>query len=420
MHGLLRVRAARQRLQQRLVGGARRRPEASSGRVAEETPSQTMATTAGEPSGSAVEDTANASSLRWWRRPRSLTAATRPAPAPGGRARAAGRARSARSSRPGRPGRRGRPRRPSGPRAGVAKVGRTRIGAASPREAAARRAGTRPVPRTPERTPARRASRRRPAATGPGSCAGTAAAGGAAGGDGGCPSRSNRTPGLSGRPTRRPSMSVGRTTARVCPRCPTSGATGQSAAAAAEGGPRRGPVRRRPWGRRPVGPGRPTGRTRTRRRSGHPTPGAPRSWGSAASRGICDITTPTSGGGSGWPAPPVRSSPRPAGRAGPAPGTSAPGRSAAPARPGRCRAARSRGPLARRGTLATGEYPVEGACPVPRWTNCSRRSASRPSPSSASTWAAPRPSGRPAAVPCADRSRSRCRADRTAATRAAV
>jgi hypothetical protein len=52
--------------------------DASSGRVAEETPSQTIATTAGEPSGSAVEETANASSLRWWRRPRSLTAATAP------------------------------------------------------------------------------------------------------------------------------------------------------------------------------------------------------------------------------------------------------------------------------------------------------------------------------------------------------
>ena len=52
--------------------------EASSGRVAEETPSQTIATTAGEPSGSAVEEIANASSLRWWRRPRSLTAATAP------------------------------------------------------------------------------------------------------------------------------------------------------------------------------------------------------------------------------------------------------------------------------------------------------------------------------------------------------
>ena len=52
--------------------------EASSGRVAEDTPSQTIATTAGEPSDSAVEDTVNASSLRWWRRPRSLTAATAP------------------------------------------------------------------------------------------------------------------------------------------------------------------------------------------------------------------------------------------------------------------------------------------------------------------------------------------------------
>lgn len=50
--------------------------DASSGRLADETPSHTMATTAGEPSGRAVDDTANASSLRWWRRPRSLTAAT--------------------------------------------------------------------------------------------------------------------------------------------------------------------------------------------------------------------------------------------------------------------------------------------------------------------------------------------------------
>lgn len=52
--------------------------DASSGRLAEETPSQTIATTAGEPSGRAVEDTAKESSLRWWRRPRSLTAATEP------------------------------------------------------------------------------------------------------------------------------------------------------------------------------------------------------------------------------------------------------------------------------------------------------------------------------------------------------
>ena len=52
--------------------------DASSGRVADDTPSQTIATTAGEPSGRAVEDTANASSLRWWRSPRSLTAATAP------------------------------------------------------------------------------------------------------------------------------------------------------------------------------------------------------------------------------------------------------------------------------------------------------------------------------------------------------
>ncbi|CAM5424185.1 hypothetical protein SVIOM74S_01701 [Streptomyces violarus] len=52
--------------------------EASSGRVAEETPSQTIATEAGEPSGRAVLPMANASSLRWWRRPRSLTAATGP------------------------------------------------------------------------------------------------------------------------------------------------------------------------------------------------------------------------------------------------------------------------------------------------------------------------------------------------------
>lgn len=43
--------------------------EASSGRVAEDTPSQTIATVAGEPSGSVVADTANASSLRWWRSP---------------------------------------------------------------------------------------------------------------------------------------------------------------------------------------------------------------------------------------------------------------------------------------------------------------------------------------------------------------
>ncbi|MHC8561757.1 hypothetical protein ACW23B_09125 [Streptomyces albidoflavus] len=39
--------------------------DASSGRVAEDTPSQTIATTAGEPSGSAASASANASSLRW-------------------------------------------------------------------------------------------------------------------------------------------------------------------------------------------------------------------------------------------------------------------------------------------------------------------------------------------------------------------
>lgn len=38
--------------------------DASSGRLADETPSQTIATTAGEPSGRAVVDTANESSLR--------------------------------------------------------------------------------------------------------------------------------------------------------------------------------------------------------------------------------------------------------------------------------------------------------------------------------------------------------------------
>ncbi len=38
--------------------------EASSGRVAEDTPSQTIATVAGVPSGSAAQPTENASSLR--------------------------------------------------------------------------------------------------------------------------------------------------------------------------------------------------------------------------------------------------------------------------------------------------------------------------------------------------------------------
>ena len=48
------------------------------GRVADDTPSQTIASAAGVPSGSKVRPTAKASSLRWWRRPRSLTAATGP------------------------------------------------------------------------------------------------------------------------------------------------------------------------------------------------------------------------------------------------------------------------------------------------------------------------------------------------------
>lgn len=50
--------------------------DASSGREAEETPSQTTATCAFSPPGSEVAATAKASSLRWWRTPRSLTAAT--------------------------------------------------------------------------------------------------------------------------------------------------------------------------------------------------------------------------------------------------------------------------------------------------------------------------------------------------------
>ncbi len=78
VHGLLRVRAARQGAEQRLAGRPGAAREASSGRVAEETPSQTIATEAGAPSGSTVQPTEKASSLRWWRRPRSLTAATGP------------------------------------------------------------------------------------------------------------------------------------------------------------------------------------------------------------------------------------------------------------------------------------------------------------------------------------------------------
>lgn len=52
--------------------------EASSGRLAEDTPSQTTATVAVDPSGRLVAATAKESSLRWWRSPRSLTAATLP------------------------------------------------------------------------------------------------------------------------------------------------------------------------------------------------------------------------------------------------------------------------------------------------------------------------------------------------------
>lgn len=70
--------AARERVEEGLVGGGGAAADASSGRLAEETPSQTMATVAAEPSGRAVAATANESSLRWWRSPRSLTAATLP------------------------------------------------------------------------------------------------------------------------------------------------------------------------------------------------------------------------------------------------------------------------------------------------------------------------------------------------------
>lgn len=88
--GVDRVRRGDDRLVQRLLrvgprgkeassaslAAAAAAADASSGRVADDTPSQTIATVAAEPSGRPTEDTANASSLRWWRSPRSLTAAT--------------------------------------------------------------------------------------------------------------------------------------------------------------------------------------------------------------------------------------------------------------------------------------------------------------------------------------------------------
>ncbi len=78
MHRLLGVRAARQGVEEDAFAAREAASDASSGRVADETPSQTTAKDTGEPSGSVVVPTAKASSLRWCRRPRSLTAATGP------------------------------------------------------------------------------------------------------------------------------------------------------------------------------------------------------------------------------------------------------------------------------------------------------------------------------------------------------